>query len=226
MVNLALVGKNIQHSKSQNMYEKLLDQKINYTLLDYEREKDIPTLTSLMKRFDGVSITAPYKTHFLNELDTLITEVPAVNAIKYENGKLIGNNTDFFAVEEILNNYHASGINKFYLLGDGAMGKMTKKLLVKAGYSFEHFSRRLGNLDQVSPSGLGGNYSELVINTCGRNFDYPIKSFTEFDFWDMNYALEHHQDKFKNSSTRYQDGEAQLLMQAKYALSFWNLMSF
>jgi shikimate dehydrogenase len=225
MVNLALVGKNIQHSKSQNMYEKLLDKKIIYTLLDYSSEDKIPSLASLMSQFDGVSITAPYKKHFLGELDSTVTEVPAVNAIKLEDGKLIGNNTDYFAVQEILKKYHGLGIKKFYLLGDGAMGEMTKKLLINAGHSFEHFSRKLGNLDQVSPSGTFGEYSELVVNTCGRSFDYPINSFEKFDFWDMNYALEHHKDKFSETSIRYQDGEEQLLLQAKYALSFWNLKS-
>jgi shikimate dehydrogenase len=223
MINLALVGKDIQHSKSQAMYEKLLGHKIKYTLLDYKNSKDIPSLLSLMKSFDGVSITAPYKKHFLPELNERVTNVDAVNAIRYRDEKLIGNNTDYFAVEEILKNYVKQGIKKVYLLGDGAMGIMTKTLLENAGIVFDQFSRKLDNLDQALPNGEKGKYTELVINTCGRSFEYPTNSFNEFLFWDMNYALEHHQARFENTNTRYQDGEEQLLLQAKYALSFWNL---
>ncbi len=58
---LALIGKNISHSKSPEIYNKLLNNQVEYTLLDCDTVDAIPSLDELMKKFDGVSITSPYK---------------------------------------------------------------------------------------------------------------------------------------------------------------------
>ena len=47
MLKLALVGKEISHSLSQKMYEDLLKQKVDYSLLDYSSNQLIPPLSVL-----------------------------------------------------------------------------------------------------------------------------------------------------------------------------------
>jgi hypothetical protein len=45
----------------------------------------------------------------------------------------------------------------------------------------------------------------------------------KFYFWDMNYDLKAHENLFGHTDVEYKDGLYQLELQAKYALSFWNL---
>ena len=51
---LALIGKNIAHSKSPEVYKTLLDNNVEYTLLDFISENEIPKLSELLKTFDGI----------------------------------------------------------------------------------------------------------------------------------------------------------------------------
>ena len=69
MYKFALVGKDISHSLSQSIYERLLQQAIDYTLLDYEKSEDIPTLSYIFNNgLKGLSITSPYKSYFYNDV--------------------------------------------------------------------------------------------------------------------------------------------------------------
>ncbi|MEK6625098.1 MAG: hypothetical protein AABY86_09025, partial [Bdellovibrionota bacterium] len=91
MLTLGLVGKNISHSKSKMVYEKLLAHKIDYHLFDYQVAVEIPTLPELFKIVSGLSITSPYKRHFLPQvsaiLDVPIPITDSINCIKCEKGK-------------------------------------------------------------------------------------------------------------------------------------------
>ena len=49
---------------SEEMYKKLLSVSFEYDLLDYQRQEEIPPAQDLLKKFDGINITAPYKKHF------------------------------------------------------------------------------------------------------------------------------------------------------------------
>src|SRR5690606_17249797 len=82
-LHLALIDKNIQHSLSKSIYEKILGKEIEYDLLDIEDEERLPKLESLRK-YDGVSITSPYKRHYLKacNVDKKIKEIGAINCIK------------------------------------------------------------------------------------------------------------------------------------------------
>ena len=80
MNKLGLLGKGIQHSKSKSMYEGLLNRKVDYHLFDYETDLEIPDLHEFFKTVEGLSITAPYKEHFLNDVD-LSPEVKKLHAI-------------------------------------------------------------------------------------------------------------------------------------------------
>ena len=104
-MKLALIGRNIAHSRSQQMYEKLLDHPVDYTLLDYENEGEIPTAKKLLNEFDGISITAPYKTHFLKQvkLTSGALQIGAINCLHFrpKDGQIYGTNTDLSAFEEI-----------------------------------------------------------------------------------------------------------------------------
>ena len=50
---LALIGKNISHSKSPEIYNKLLNNQVEYHLLDYPSINEIPEMDFFSKNFDG-----------------------------------------------------------------------------------------------------------------------------------------------------------------------------
>ena len=82
-VKLALIGSNIAHSKSQDMYEKILKQSINYDLIDVPKN-ELPTLIDLAAQYDGVSITAPYKKDYLDKISNK-EEHSMINTLIFSN---------------------------------------------------------------------------------------------------------------------------------------------
>ncbi len=57
MHKLALIGKSIQHSRSPDIYKKLIGTLIQYDLLDYQHPNEIPSVDTLFKEYIGISIT-------------------------------------------------------------------------------------------------------------------------------------------------------------------------
>lgn len=221
MNKLALVGRGIQHSRSKQIYEKLLQRNISYTLLDYQNENEIPLALELLKTFEGISITAPYKNHFLDQLDENFSPINSVNTLRMKNGKVEGQNTDYLAVEEILKKLLQKNFNHIFVLGDGVMGKLTEILLKKSQTNYVTLSRRKNNFHILDH--LTKDQSYFIINSCAREYVYSGPVESNILFWDMNYNLEHNSRLFAACSEQYIDGLELLELQAKYALSFWNL---
>ena len=70
-LRLALIGQSIGHSKSECIYRELLagsGVNLSYQMLDCATSVDIPSLAELGDRFDGVSITSPYKRFFFDKV--------------------------------------------------------------------------------------------------------------------------------------------------------------
>lgn len=223
-IKLALIGKNISHSKSQMMYEDLLGRKIDYTLIDCQHSKDIPTISELREQYMGVSITSPYKEHFLKELILEPEQLIAINCLNFKADKTIGTNTDYLAVIEIVNRYvEKKGIRHFGIIGDGVMGKITKLALESLRLEATIFSRSLGNLNEIESFTSIKPEQTLLINCCSREYKFTPIKVKNYYFWDMNYNLDHHRELFKEIDAEYEDGLDLLKNQAKYALKVWNL---
>ncbi len=223
-IKLALIGKNIAHSKSQQMYEKLLKRSVQYDLLDCENETKIPTLPQLKESYQGVSITSPYKKFFLKKVSSLEPSgLQAINALAFSENNVVGTNTDMLAAREILKKYIDEEITKVYLLGDGTMAEILILILKELDLSYQQFSRKKNNLSSIAMELNNKKADTLVINTCTRDYCFTPPLHGTFKFWDLNYNLEHHQQLFFNSQIEYKDGLEMLKLQAKYALSFWNL---
>ncbi len=218
MLKLALLGKDISHSKSQQMYEDLLGERVSYELLDFENSDVIPRLEEILDDLDGLSITSPYKRHFLDsvEMSPDIESLGAVNCISKLNGSYYATNTDFLAVKEIIKERYLS--KNIVVLGDGVMARITLKVLDRFGINYKQYSRKKdGDLNRLAL--LGDNI--LVVNTCSRNFVFNNKLSPKSIFWDYNYSYPAHIEYFKSSTTQYVDGLEMLRLQAKHALKFW-----
>lgn len=219
MKRLCLIGKNITHSLSPKIYSELLHIKHSYQLLDYQNENEIPPLITLMKNFDGINITSPYKFHFLDQLDEYPLNMP-VNVLKIDKGKLIGANTDYEALKIILPSL-ISNNEQIIVLGEGAMSQITSKILTNNGAKFEIFSRKNGKLNLLENFINNGAGNKLIINSCARDFFYNGNISEETYWYDYNYNCPNIlslKNKFKANVT---DGLELLYLQAKLAIKFW-----
>ncbi len=222
---MGLVGKDIQHSKSPDLYKNLLNnQFLNYKLFDVDFGDDIK-VEKMLDEAPCLSITSPYKRYFYEKMDILVSvpkELTSVNTVKRVNGKLYGTSTDYFAINDIIENLLSEEFEKIYVLGSGEMFKIIKLIFNMKNINFISLSRKEENLDKHS---LIKSKKTLMINATAREFSLDLN--TEFDgvLWDLNYNQPYREYLNKIKKLKYIDGEELLLRQAKYALSFWNLDS-
>ena len=225
------MGKNISHSKSKMVYEKLLAHKIDYHLFDYQVAVEIPTLPELFKIVSGLSITSPYKRHFLPQvsaiLDVPIPITDSINCIKCEKGKFFATNTDYLAIRQIvptlLKKYSPS---KIVILGSGAMAHIIKEILsTMPAIPFEVFSRKISSnfytYDYAQHA--TNNFKILIINACSRDYIFANPVNEHCIFWDLNYGHTDHQKKLSKNVGFYIDGTEMLELQGNYALKFWQM---
>jgi shikimate 5-dehydrogenase len=218
MIKLALVGQNISHSQSPQIYKALINSDYQFDLIDITNESRLPSLEELSKKYDGINITSPFKKFYLNQ----VLEVEggfksSINCINLKNRKAIS--SDYVAAEKIY-----LGFNQFtgpiVLLGNGPMAEIMKDILDKNNQKYSHFSRSLG--DDMQNLHIP-EQKTLIINTCSRDFLFKQELPSDSIYWDFNYGLIEQESYFKNTSVTYQSGQELLLEQAKINVRFWGL---
>lgn len=226
-IKLALIGKNIAHSKSQEMYEKLLNCKISYTLEDHLNPKKIPSLEDLKKKYMGVSITSPYKGHFLDKVNILGEWKKSINTLIFNDRTIDAISTDYLACNDILKSLIIKNkVSRIITLGDGHMAQMIEEIIKRYSLKIIKLSRSLGTLTPEMIDKSISDESTLVINCCARDYVYKNTSKIAYLFWDMNYGISEHENLSLIPGIKYENGLELLNLQAKYALSFWKLKQF
>jgi len=223
MISLALIGKNISHSRSPQIYEELLNQKIDYQLYDCAEERDIPNLQEIFKKHQGVSITSPYKKFFLDKVLVMpgFEQLNAVNAIRKSGDIFEALNTDYLAIDKILEDFKGF---KIIVLGSGVMALITEKILEKKRFEYKVFSRKNnGPIEKINLTKVFRSENEniLIINSCSRDYIFNGALPENSVFWDYNYDFKPHQDLIPTKNVRYIDGFNLLKLQAKFALEFF-----
>lgn len=226
-MKLGLLGYPITHSLSPMLYQKFLGDRLeSYEKFSFEKASEVPPLSFFKFHIDGLSITAPYKSHFLNNViieSDLIREIGGINTIAFTDEGNFGTNTDFLAVQKIMRRFNEefNGIN-IILLGSGVMAKVTSLIAKDEGIELVQYSRRTNpdfyNLDfrERNPS-----TQTIIINACLREFifNFPVKG--DEIFWDYNYSFKPHEDALPGIFKSYIDGQEMLELQAKEAIKFW-----
>ena len=217
----ALVGREIKHSKSPSIYSSLTCvNPIDYTLLDIKDKKDID-LKALLKVYPYISITAPYKQFVFNQCDIVDSPLilEAVNAVRLMDGKVIGTNTDYLGVLEILKSYDLKS-KHIYILGSGSMSKVLSAALEKFKIKYQRLSRSLGNLSLLVE--ISGRDC-LIINAISRDWTPTLNIDYNGSFWDLNYNTNYEKALLDNKLISYSNGLELLSLQARFALDFWDL---
>lgn len=231
MHKLALVGKSIQHSRSPDIYKKLIGTLIQYDLLDYQHPNEIPSVDTLFKEYIGISITSPYKKHFLAQvhLSKMAQKLGAINCLVKRGDEIWGENTDYLAIVEILSRYK----NKFgnlavIILGDGVMSHVTQLALSEQNIDHKVYSRKTCsdlsklNLKECFDQDFKNSPRPIIINTCAREFIFRGICPENALFWDYNYEFSPHQEAIPKLVHTYVDGMEMLTIQAQCALAFWS----
>lgn len=225
MIRLGLLGKSIQHSRSKFIYEELLHKKIHYNLYDFSSVLEIPNLDFFAQNNDGISITSPYKEHFINSviLSKEAEVIGAINCIKFEDSKFCGFNTDYFACEELIHKYNLYNEAALVIFGNGPMARMILFLL--KNYKGEiHHLYRTSNF-QINDFNFNCIHSNdfSIINCCSRgvvfNHNFNHKKLNKF--WDLNYGQDGLFSHIPHNA--FINGLELLKLQAKFALKIWGI---
>lgn len=173
MNHFGLIGYPLSHSFSPDYFaKKFEEQGIEAEYLSYPLESisDFEKLIEI-KNFRGLNVTIPYKEQiipYLDEIDPLAEKVGAVNTILFENGKMIGYNTDVYGLEQSLKNWLPcyKDIDGALILGSGGASKAVQVALNLLGISWEVVSRNRNHgisYDDLTDYWLSIHH--LIINT-------------------------------------------------------------
>ncbi len=213
------------------MYEGIIGEPVNYSLIDIDKEINIPTLTELFNKYklQGMSITYPYKKHFVKEVsyeDPLIKSLEAINCIYKTDGVFLATNTDYLAALHLIKTKYMSLYENFVILGSGNMANVFEVAFKKLDVDYISFNRRkdgdLNLIDYQDKLSELNIEESLIINTCSRDFVFNPPIALKCGFWDMNYSFSPHK-KLEQKGMKYFEGIDLLREQAKSALQFWRM---
>lgn len=228
-MKLALIGYPIDHSLSPSLYKEFLQDKLEgYDLLSYPKPDDVPHVSELAKKYDGINITTPYKKHFLEQVEIpspLVKELGAINTLSFTSSGVLATNTDALAVEEILKNYQIQYPRLHLLiLGKGVMAKITQLTCEALGVSYQILARspELPDISRLDLRSFRKEDSQnLIINACSRSFVFSGSLDSDDIFWDYNYSFLPHSNSLPSQVKSYEDGQELLRLQAMAAIAFW-----
>jgi len=164
-IEYGLLGKKIGYSYSKLIYEF---SGYNYELVEVS-EEDLESFIK-GKKYKGLNVTIPYKEkviEFLDELSFVAKKCGVVNTIINDNGKLIGDNTDYYGFLFLLKEYgtlEELRNKSFLILGSGATSKTIRMVLNDNGINDVKVAS--------SKDGFDYHYSELS----DLHFDFVINA--------------------------------------------------
>ncbi len=175
-----LLGEHLPHSFSPQIHNALGN--LDYSLFEVAPE----SLQSFMTEhnFKGINVTIPYKKAVISYLDFVSGEaekIGAVNTVTVRDGKLYGDNTDYFGFQYMLRKSGISVKNKKCLvLGGGGASATVQAVLGDQG------AKSIVVVDLNTENNYDNIYlhfdSEIIVNTTPVGM-YPnnLKSLVDLD---------------------------------------------
>ncbi len=177
-----LIGERLGHSFSKTVHNSLADY--NYELKEIAPQN----LESFMlkKDFKAINVTIPYKQAvipFLDEISDTAKEIGAVNTVVNKKGRLIGHNTDFSGLKElIIRNKIVIKDKKVLILGSGGTSKTAKAVAEKLGAERVYRLSRKGGEGLITYTEALKSHTDaqVIINTTPVGM-YPNMGDTAID---------------------------------------------
>ena len=244
MKRFALIGKDIQGSLSPTIHSycfNALSLDAVYNIIDIDSDSCIPDIISKLKSgsLDGINVTAPYKKDFIAYLDQLnprAESIGSINCIHSNNGKLIGNNTDWFGFGQSLRDFNDFD-NVIILGGGGVVPAVLYYFETRNNFSIHIIGRNLKKIECFEKNNISiydfNNFdldvkNSIIINTIPSTAKidwssvmYNINSQPRFAM-DLNYHLK--ATEFLNyfdSSVKVKNGLDMLIHQALMSVDIW-----
>lgn len=241
-----LIGYPLSHSFSKKYFsEKFEREKIGnarYELFELEHIEAFPELVAGQPGLSGLNVTIPHKQKiipYLDELDASARKVGAVNVIHFQEGRLIGYNSDYFGFYHSLLNWLPADRSRFsaLVLGTGGASRAVCAALEDLEIPYSLVSRQAGanslSYAQVQAQADILQSPRLIINTTPLGMAPktdaapPIvydKLSPEHFLYDLVYNPE--ETRFmqlgKAQGASVKNGLEMLHMQAEKAWEIWN----
>ncbi len=182
MKKYLVIGNPISHSLSPKLHNYWLKQNnINavYDKIKLEEKEIEATIHDIKKqKIAGCNVTVPFKKKvipFLDKLSIQAEQTQSVNTIIFENGKLVGHNTDTFGFDKAIKslNFNMKG-KKILILGAGGVVPSIVFAIKKMGVS----EITISNRTKQKAENLKVLFQELNILEWGnlKNFDVVINA--------------------------------------------------
>lgn len=236
-----LVGQKLGHSFSANFFNKKFQKeniKAEYINIELESIEDFPEYIGQIPNLKGFNVTIPYKESvikFLDDCSNHAKEIGAVNTIKFDSGKLIGHNTDWFGFSESLKPFLREDHKKALVLGSGGSSKAIQYALSNLGIENKIVSRNPSE-NKLSYNDLDRKLLEehtVIINTTPLGMFPNVDVAPELDYsllgskhllYDLVYNPEEtlFLRKGKAQACQIKNGLEMLELQALAAWDIWN----
>ncbi|MFM9989587.1 shikimate dehydrogenase family protein, partial [Flavobacterium sp.] len=238
------LGKNISYSFSENYFtnkfkNQKIDAAVSYENFDIQNIDKFTTILKNNPELIGLNVTIPYKEAiipFLDELSENAQKIGAVNTIKISaNGKLFGDNTDFFgfnkSLEPLLKPHHKRAL----ILGTGGAAKAVafglKKLNIDSIFVSRKEKENTITYNQIDAKTFD-EYQIIINCTPLGTFpktelfpDIPYQYFTSKHIaFDLIYNPEKTEflKNAENNGAITKNGYDMLVFQAEKAWEIWN----
>ncbi len=166
MKKFGLIGKTLKHSFSKNYFKAFFEkEKISAEYVNVEIEKlgQIPAV--LANDFSGLNVTIPYKIEIIPFLDALSDDaknIGAVNVISFENGKIVGYNTDAYGFHQSIKPFLSNKHERAIIFGTGGASKAIEYVLKNLGIDVIFISQNPSAENQFSYQEINDN----MLNAC------------------------------------------------------------
>lgn len=223
----ALIGHNIEYSKSKEWFENHNEA---YIVFD---TPDLPGTINLIRQdkdIGGFNVTTPYKTEVIKYLD--FVEGDSVNCVKkLPDGSLWGKSFDgdafYLELSHLIDNHddwEFTFPNKCAILGNGGVVPVIYKSLIDRSEVVDVYARNPKDKEYPLKEFDAKKY-ELIVNTIPfkANIDINFNNKSKFIYFDLNYA----DDRLVRKALRNKhcswsvDGLEMLNNQANFSLNWW-----
>ncbi len=182
MKKYLVIGNPIKHSLSPKLHNYWIKKNNIKAIYDKKKinEGDIKSIISEIKneKISGINVTVPFKKSVISYIDELspeASESQSVNTIYFQNGKVVGHNTDISGFELGIKYSKYNVNNKIvFVLGAGGVVSSIIIALKKMGVAKIIISNRT----KSKAEGLKNIFNELEIIDWGEtpNFDMVINA--------------------------------------------------
>ncbi len=242
MNRYGLLGKKLGHSFSPDYFKGKFEREglihSSYEIFEIPTIDEFKNLIQSNSDIAGLNVTVPYKEQiipYLDRLDEVASEIGAVNTVLFQEGQLIGSNTDAYGFQRSLAAVFKPYHERALILGTGGASKAVAYTLKKLGVDFVFVSRipKNGQLHYEDLNRYVIKHYPLIINTTPLGMFPDIEGCPDIPFDDLTeknllYDLVYNPKetlflrKGKEKGAAILNGYRMLVLQAERSWELWN----